>query len=113
MVVYSVWRPDGGYDYYETPSEIAALGNDLPVPNLKSAGPIGVPSVEAGRPVPAGARHVGSGREVQGLVAPTDMSRLGFAVGNGAGSDPRALWFALGAITISVAWAVHAYVRRR
>jgi hypothetical protein len=113
MVIYSVWRPDGGYDYYEDRREVAALGNDLPIPDLKIAGVVGVPSIEAGRPVPPGARHVGTGPLARGLIAPTNMSRLGFAIGSGERADARLVWFALGALTIGAAWAWSHYRRRR
>jgi hypothetical protein len=76
MLVYSQWRPEGGYDYFET-DEIAPLGNDLGVPHLEVVNGIGVPSVEAGRPIPAGARHVGEGALPIGVVAPMDRSQVG------------------------------------
>jgi hypothetical protein len=113
MVTYSQWRPDGGYDYYESEAEVAILGNDLPTPQLEAASAIGVPSIEAGRRVPAGARHVGSGERAVGIVAPADMSRLGLAVGAGEAQDDPRIWFVAGALTVAAAWLIVAAVRRR
>jgi hypothetical protein len=76
-MIYSRWRPaTGGYDYYET-SEQVPLANDLPIPRLNVTSPIGVASTEAGRQIPSGAKHVGSGPFAKGLIAPLDRSRLG------------------------------------
>lgn len=113
MVVYSVWRPDGGYDYYEAAHQVAAIGNDLPTPELIAQGPIGVPSVEAGRPLPSGAHHVGTGRIARGLVSPTDMSRLGMAVGAGGSTDLRGVWFLIGAASVGALWLATSIWRRR
>jgi hypothetical protein len=69
-MIYSQWRPDGGYDYFETP-ERRNLGDDLPQPQLPgAAGGIGVPAQECGRELPAGARSVGRGDLPQGLIVP-------------------------------------------
>jgi hypothetical protein len=105
VVTYSSWRPDGGYDYYDVSTEIAALGNDLPVPRLSSVGPIGVPSIEAGRPIPTGARHAGSGERAVGLVAPMNSARLGMAIGQEA-IDSRWLWFGAGFTLAAALWFV-------
>ena len=70
-MIYSRWRPDGGYDYFETP-ERRNIGDDLPTPQLPgSAGGIGVPAQECGRAMPSGARQVGRGHIPQGLIAPS------------------------------------------
>lgn len=76
MLVYSQWQPTGGYDYFETSASVP-LGDDLPVPRLTPVNGIGVPSTEAGRPIPKGARFVGSGHVAIGVVAPMDTSHLG------------------------------------
>jgi hypothetical protein len=74
--IYSVWRPDqGGFDYYEAP-EAYNINDDLPTPDLVEASKIGVPSIEAGRPVPPGAVKAGSGAVARGLIAPVDASRI-------------------------------------
>jgi len=74
-MIYSRFRGDGGYDYYET-AERRGLGDDLPTPRLPSVSPIGVPSTEAGRLIPSGAKYVGRGEFARGLVAPLDRSGL-------------------------------------
>lgn len=78
-MIYSKWRPDrGGYDYFEVPQERRGLGDDLPTPVLH-AGKLGVASTSAGRPIPSGARRVGSGAIAKGVVAPLDRSGLSMA----------------------------------
>jgi hypothetical protein len=75
-MIYSRWRPDeGGYDYFAV-DLTQNINDDLPAPELESATKIGVPSIEAGRPIPAGARKVGSGDEALGLMAPVDANRI-------------------------------------
>jgi len=85
-VIYSRWRPDGGYDYYETP-ERRGLGDDLPVPRLRAVGPIGVPSTDAGRPLPSDARVVGRGALARGSIAPLDRGGLSLGTLTGSVSD--------------------------
>ena len=61
-------QKSGLYDYYADATELA-INADLPVPQLPSvAGKIGVPSIDAGRPLPAGARPVGRGWHARGIV---------------------------------------------
>ncbi len=75
-MVYSEWLPDrGGYRYLEV-AERRGLGDDLPIPKLKQRSPIGVPSTEAGRPLPLGAKIVGYGPIAKGSVVPLDRSGL-------------------------------------
>ena len=74
-MIYSRWRADGGYDYYQT-AERRGLGDDLPVPQLSAVGAIGVPSTDAGRAMPGGAQFVGTGLIAQGSIAPMDRSGL-------------------------------------
>ena len=81
-MLYSRFDPVAGhYDYYEAGSPLAALNDDLPVPAMprKVAGKghaIGLPSVECGRPIPAGATHVGTGQFAEGHIAPPAGVRL-------------------------------------
>lgn len=76
-MIYSKWRPDsGGYDYFDAASEKRGLGDDLPTPRLTAIGGLGVASTSAGRPMPAGARFVGSGAIARGLIAPLDRRGL-------------------------------------
>jgi hypothetical protein len=75
-LIYSRWRPDrGGYDYFAAPGS-QNINDDLPQPDLSPATKIGVPSIEAGRPVPSGAVRAGSGDEPRGMIAPVDSSRI-------------------------------------
>lgn len=75
-IVYSRWRPDdGSYDYFVA-NLVQNINDDLPAPELEPATKIGVPSIEAGRPIPSGARKAGSGDEAVGLIAPVDGSRI-------------------------------------
>lgn len=77
-MIYSRWRPDtGGYDYFQA-AERRGLGDDLPTPRLKS-GKLGVASTSAGRPIPAGARRIGSGPIAKGVIAPLDTRGLAMA----------------------------------
>lgn len=70
-MIYSRFRPSGDYDYFEVAGE-AALGDDLPTPNLPAANGIGFPSVHAGRALPLGAKWVGKGTRAIGFIAPMD-----------------------------------------
>jgi len=75
-MIYSSWRPDrGGYAYFQT-AERRGIGNDLPTPRLVRSSPIGVASVEAGRPFPRGATPIGSGPLAKGVIVPLDRSGL-------------------------------------
>jgi hypothetical protein len=68
-MIYSRWKPDGGYEYYAT-TERRALGTDLPTPRLAGLSPIGVASTDIGRSLPAGARPAGAGPLAKGQVIP-------------------------------------------
>lgn len=71
-VLYSKWDPSrGGYTYFETAEQVPYAA-DLPVPRLSAVGPIGVPSVEAGRPLPSSAQMVGNGPLARGMIVPTE-----------------------------------------
>jgi hypothetical protein len=69
-MIYSCFDPTVGlYDYYEAPGDIA-FNSDLPTPKLPPiAGTIGVPAIDAGRPLPSNAKHVGKGWHARGMVA--------------------------------------------
>lgn len=74
-MIHSRWRPDvGGYDYFEC-SRTQNFNDDLETPVLPQA-PLGAPSVECGRPIPADAVPAGEGAAAIGLVAPVDPARL-------------------------------------
>jgi len=86
-VIYSRWRPEtGGYDYFEAGPGIP-LGNDLPKPSLGIGSSIGVASVDIGRKMPLGAKHVGSGPVAKGMVTPvagtSSLGALALSIGFG------------------------------
>lgn len=110
MLIYSQWRPDGGYDYFES-NEVAPLGNDLGVPRLDVVNGIGAPSVESGRTIPRGARHVGEGDLPVGVMAPMERGRVG-AVAFLA-DMPIWLAFASGAAVVGAIWLVWGREERR
>jgi len=68
-VNYSCFDPRSGlYDYYADNVQLP-INADLPVPQLpQAAWKIGVPSIDAGRPLPPGARPVGRGWHARGIV---------------------------------------------
>jgi hypothetical protein len=77
-MIYSCFQQAGGvYAYFEVPGEIP-LNADLPVPRLPApTGNIGVPSIEAGRPLPANAKFIGTGWHAKGMIARCDGRGLG------------------------------------
>lgn len=76
-MIYSVFVPaEGLYHYYESPQALE-FNADLPVPGLPSdSGKVGVPSIDAARPLPAGTRMVGKGWKARGMVATTRPASL-------------------------------------
>ncbi len=68
-MLYSCFNPTTGlYAYFETPEGIA-VNSDLPTPRLPAVtGKIGVPAIEAGRPMPSGAKPVGQGWHARGII---------------------------------------------
>ena len=72
------------YDYFEDDTKVA-INADLPVPRLPKPTPLGVASIQAARPMPAGARYVGSGWAARGVVV--SCERRG---GKGLGDDSLA-----------------------
>lgn len=96
-MIYSKWRPDkGGYDYYEGGDKNVPLGDDLPTPRIPKGTAIGVASIDAGRPLPSGARRVGSGKDAVGLITP--ISRNGLGVLGNIGVPPQYIYAALGVL---------------
>jgi len=77
MIIWSRWDPSAGlYDYFET-EDRPGINDDLPVPRLPAATELGVPSTEAGRALPSGAVHIGSGEFLVGLAAtPAGVDKL-------------------------------------
>lgn len=69
-MIYSCFdQPSGLYRYFEDNRQIPVNG-DLPVPSYLSsrATKLGVPSMEAGRPLPSAAREIGSGLQARGML---------------------------------------------
>jgi len=99
-MLYSRWHSaQGQYEVFEGP-DIVGLNDDLPVPSLPQTTQLGVPSVEAGRSLPASPARVGMVETAQGLVVPS----LRFA-GVGATSDGDTtpwLWLGGGVLIGSV-----------
>jgi len=74
-MIFSRFDPSSGlYDYYDAPSSVHGLADDLPVPELGPGTPLGVPSVEVGRSLPNDGRHIGRGERAQGVVMPQGNS---------------------------------------
>lgn len=67
MRLYSCFRPDGSYQYYET-QDVLPINADLPVPSFPVTTQIGVPSIDAARPMPPGAKFVGTGWQARGTI---------------------------------------------
>jgi len=105
-MIYSEPLSNGRYGYWDVPLHGIAAGNDLPVPSLSPASSLGVPSVEAGRAVPAGAgaKFIGQGDQALGVVAPMQRDQLGM---NGGFSLSNGTVLFLGgvALGLGVMWA--------
>jgi hypothetical protein len=101
---YSSFRADtGDYDVFEAPSERRGLADDMPVPPLVAASPIGVASTDVGRTPSSGLRYVGRSALPVGAIMPLSRAGLkplgssdGFWVGM-----PWYVWLALG---VGVGW---------
>lgn len=97
---YSVFdQGRGDFAYYEAEDGLD-INDDRPVPKfaigLRTA--IGVPSVEAGRPMPAKARFVGRGSEAIGIVSTGKPQKAGGFLSTAAASiDPSLGSFDVGA----------------
>lgn len=79
MTVYSVWN-GAGFDYFEA----ASTPGDPSLPHhiAKRSGKLGVVAEEAGWPLPAGARKVGSGPMAKGMIAHESLGGLDLPGGN-------------------------------
>lgn len=85
-MIFSVWKPDGGYDYFES-SIRHGIGDDLPEVSMPSTiNGIGVPAQDVGRQVPRDAVAAGSGTIPVGLMAPMARPYIGIS-GLDLGSD--------------------------
>lgn len=79
-MLYSCFdAPRGEYKVFEDQEQRPANG-DLPVPKLAQlvAGGVGVPAIDAGRPLPSSASYVGHAPNAQGMVVNCDVSMSGF-----------------------------------
>lgn len=86
-MIYSCFNDKLGlYEYYEDDRGHPTNG-DLPVPSngAPDAGSIGLPAMDAGRPLPAGARRVGTGWQASGIIV--QCSNLGVRGLSGLGQD--------------------------
>lgn len=100
-MIYSCFDQTSGlYRYFEDGAQVPING-DLPVPSwLKGrvANGIGVPTSEAGRPLPSSAKPAGSGPQARGLVVRCDGG--GAALGALSMDDRRkAVAFAAAALS--------------
>jgi hypothetical protein len=102
-MIYSVFVPERGeYEYWET-SEQRPLNADLPIPDLPPVvGGIGVPSIEAARALPAGARRVGAGWLPRGMIA-----RRAGAFGALLGQSDMVAFGLLFAAALAAGWWLH------
>jgi len=80
-VRYSCFDPATGlYDYFQDGRTIP-INADLPVPRLPAPTQIGVASIEAGRPLPNDAQHMGRGWSAQGMIVQCGRGPRGGALG--------------------------------
>lgn len=102
-MIYSRFRPHAGdYEYFESPEKIG-LADDLPTPKLPFGTSVGVPSVDAGRPIPAGAVYRGTGPFAKGVIAPISK-RAGMGLLNLIEYIPGWGWLAIGLSTGFLLW---------
>jgi hypothetical protein len=113
-MIYSCFNQQaGGYDYFEDSLGVPVNG-DLPVPQLPPmAGQIGVPALQAGRPLPSDARHVGRGILARGILV--DCGKSGSLSGDsGDGTWPPAWrWAVAFGLAGLVIWAAQSQPVRK
>jgi len=102
-VIYSCFNAHGGgYDYFDDGAGFPVNG-DLPVPTLPApAGTIGVPSIHAGRPLPANAKPAGKGLYARGILVECGLP--GALSGDASGDTWPPAW--KWAVAIGLAGAV-------
>lgn len=95
----------GVYAYYKGPDH-PPINGDLPTPSLANgiAG-IGMPSVDAGRDLPPGAKRVGQGWHAKGIICrpPGGRALSGYSYGDGMSWGAISLGIIMG---WGVVWAV-------
>jgi hypothetical protein len=85
--LYSVPRPDGGFDYYRAPEGSRPPQNDdFPAPTVAHPNDLGVSSLTMGRPLPPGSVRVGSGSEAKGSITPMPGVRADGPLVSGLGA---------------------------
>jgi hypothetical protein len=78
-MIFSVWNPDGGYDYFESKMR-HGIGDDLPEVSMPpTVNNIGVPAQDVGRPVPRDAVAAGRGVIPIGVMAPMARPYIGIS----------------------------------
>jgi hypothetical protein len=103
-MIYSCFVPERGtYDYYENSLQMQ-LNADLPVPRLPpDAGKIGVPAIDAGRPLPSDARKTGEGWHARGMVV-NCRGRSGMSAFGELPNAPTWVWPVVGVGLLAVLW---------
>jgi hypothetical protein len=87
-VIYSVHNPvSGAFDYFEG-GPATPINDDLPTPQFKGAGRIGVAASSAARPLPPGSRKVGSGALPVGCIS---SGKPGLWKGTSKGGAPSGI----------------------
>jgi len=110
-MLYSCFNPASGlYDYFQDGKQLA-INADLPVPKLPPmAGKIGVPAINAGRPLPQDAKPAGQGWHAKGLIVQCGRGALGASDGTPSeGWD----WFKSGGWKWVLGGAVAIWIVRR
>lgn len=108
VMLYSCFNPEVGlYDYFEDDAQ-RAINADLPVPKLPPiAGKVGVPAIDAGRPLPSGAKPAGKGWHAKGVVV--QCGRGSRVVNGGLGdfmiSDTARTALVIGGALLVLMWA--------
>lgn len=105
-MIFSVWQPDGGYEYFES-DQRHGIGDDLPdVIFPASVNRLGVPAQDVGRQVPPGARYVGKGTTPRGVIAPMGRGQVTGLRGLNASANgyANAIFFA---VVGAVLWDVY------
>jgi len=107
---YSCFDAAGGsYRYFEDNAQLA-INSDLPVPSLpRSAGRVGVPARESGRPLPRAAKEVGRGFFATGVIV--NCRSGSSALGQLSESGRRD--FAIGVAVASLAVGAYVFLIRK
>jgi len=113
-VIYSCFDPKAGlYDYYEGP-DTHPINADLPLPtHLPPEIPgIGVPSIDAARPLPSGTKLAGKGWHARGMVVSCGKGPLGAFLG-ATPVDGWKIMLAFGIVSLVTYYSLRGPKRRR